>query len=176
MNLAIGQGYVLATPIQLANSYATFVNRGQHHQPNIALRVLIPAGDPNDPLAVVKSFEPRVDHTLEIPDDVYQPVHEGLLGVASSREGTAYDAFRGFDLKSFPIFAKTGTAQVEGKADNALFVACGPDPSYQICVSAVLEQAGFGGEAAAPIVRRVLEPVAGQTTSDWKPGVVQGRD
>jgi len=176
VNLAIGQGYVLATPIQLANSYATFVNRGQHHEPNIALRVLIPAGDPNDPLAVVKSFEPRVDHTIEIPDDVYQPVHEGLLGVASSREGTAYDAFRGFDLKSFPIFAKTGTAQVQGKADNALFVACGPDPSYQICVTAVLEQAGFGGEAAAPIVRRVLEPVAGQGNSDWKPGVVQGRD
>ncbi len=176
VNLAIGQGYVLATPLQLANAYATFVNHGQHHQPNIALRVLIPAGDPTDPRSVVKSFEPRVDHTVDLPDNVFEPVHEGLIGVASSREGTAYDAFRGFDLKSFPVFSKTGTAQVQGKADNALFVACGPDPAYRICVSAVLEQAGFGGEAAAPVVRRVLEPLAGQAQSDWKPGVVRGND
>jgi penicillin-binding protein 2 len=176
VNLSIGQGYVLSTPIQLVNGYATFVNKGRHHQPNVALRVLIPAGDPADPAAVVKVFEPRVDHTLEMPDTIYEPVHDGMLGVASSREGTAYDAFRSFDLDEFPIFSKTGTAQVNGKADNALFAACGPDPEYRICAAAVLEQAGFGGEAAAPVVRRVLEPVAGQLGEDWQPGIVRGSD
>lgn len=162
VNLAIGQGEVLLTPIQLANTYATFANRGAVHEPNIAVRVLKPGGDPGSPGDVLRVFEPRVARQLDMSASWWDAMNAGFYGVPTS--GTATSAFGGWDHGLWPVAGKTGTAEVTGKADTALFVGyggpAGEAPSYVISV--VLEESGFGGEAAAPVARWVLEPISGQ--------------
>ncbi len=163
INMSIGQGDVLVTPLQLANAYATFANHGTLHAPNIAVRVLRSGGDPEDPADVVEELRPRILRQLEIPDaTIWQPMYQGFLGVTSRDGGTVEASFTGWDHISWPIAGKTGTAEVEGKADTSVFVGFGPgtDPGY--VVSVVLEESGFGAEAAAPVARWILEPLAGQ--------------
>jgi penicillin-binding protein 2 len=161
MNLAIGQGEVLVTPFQLANAYATFANRGTVHAPNIAARVLKPGGNPASPADVIREFEPRVVRQLDMPPQIWDPMHAGFIGATTT--GTATAAFTGWDHNAWWVAGKTGTAQVTGKADYALFAGyTGPvGGESRYAVSVVLEEAGFGGEVAAPVARWILEPLAG---------------
>lgn len=92
-------------------------------------------------------------------------MQEGLIGAINSNSGTAGAAFKGFDLVAYPIAGKTGTAQVNGKADSALFAGYGPVGNASLSVSVVLEQAGFGGAVAAPVARRVFATAAGQDSA-----------
>jgi penicillin-binding protein 2 len=87
---------------------------------------------------------------------------QGLLEVTSSGEGTAAEAFSGFDHGGFPVAGKTGTAQVAG-ADNALFAAFGPvrpgqTPEYAMVVVMEAVEA-FGGTVAAPVARGFFDGV-----------------
>ena len=74
--------------------------------------------------------------------------------------GTAFNTFEGFPQATFPVAGKTGTAQVTGKADTSLFAAFAPSTAPRFAVVAILPEAGNGGDAAAPVVRRILEPLA----------------
>ncbi len=168
INLAIGQGDVLITPVQLANVYATVANGGRLHQPNIAVKVVTAGGD------LVREFGPRVLRDLELPPGTLDPIVDGLLGVPrrGGVTGTAWLAFEGsgFPLARWPVAGKTGTAEVDGRADTSLFAAWGPndhrvlgidvpgDP--EIALAVVLEEAGFGSTAAAPVAAAILEPLA----------------
>jgi len=172
INLSIGQGGMLVTPLQLANAYATIANGGRLHQPNVATKITTPSGD------VVREFAPRVLRDLALPDSIRQPIVEGLLGVPRRGvpRGTAWRAFNdgsfgvAFPLSNWPVAGKTGTAQKAGEADTALFVAFGPNDNPAIGVEqgfvpsiamvAVLEESGFGGSVAAPVVARTLNAVA----------------
>src|SRR5690606_31050286 len=82
-------------------------------------------------------------------------------GVTTQPGGTATTTFQGFPNDTYPVAGKTGTAEVDNKADTALFAAFGPahDPRYQ--VSIVLEESGFGGTAAAPVARALFDVFAG---------------
>ena len=68
-----------------------------------------------------------------------------------------------------PLAGKTGTAQVNGKADTSLFASFGPVGAPQYAIVAVLEQSGFGADAAAPVVRHVWETVTGQSQTQVAP-------
>jgi penicillin-binding protein 2 len=81
--------------------------------------------------------------------------------VVSDPDGTAFGAFAGFPLNRFPVAGKTGTAEVFGKQDTALFSAFAPADNPQYVVTVVMEESGFGAAAAAPVARRVLEGLAG---------------
>lgn len=177
VNLAIGQGDVLVTPLQLANAYATFASQGVLHRPTIVLRVLKPGADAGDPAldtcdvtaptcAVVRRIDPVEAGHVDLPSNVYDPIHQGLGGVTTDRGGTATHTFEGFDQRTWPIEAKTGTAQVNGKADNSLFVAFGPANDPQYVAAAVLEESGFGADAAGPVVRGIFEQVSGQAQAE----------
>jgi len=170
--LSIGQSDLLVTPLQLVNAYATLANGGRLHQPNVATKITTPAG------GIVRRFSPRVLRDLEIPDSVRQPIIDGLLGVPrrDNPRGTAWRSFNdasfgvAFPLNAWPVAGKTGTAQKKGKADTALFVAFGPNDNPaiglnaglepSIAMVAVLEESGFGGSVAAPVVARTLDAVA----------------
>jgi len=155
VNMAVGQGDVLVTPLQLANGYATLANGGTRYVPLIALRTLdARSGE------TTHSFEPEVGDTVDLPGDIRQAIVDGLSGVPHPG-GTAASAFSGFPLDTWPVAGKTGTAQVDGKADTALFSAFGPvaDPRYQVTV--VLEESGFGGTAAAPVARSLFDVLSG---------------
>jgi penicillin-binding protein 2 len=76
--------------------------------------------------------------------------------------GTATRVFQGWNQAAWPVAGKTGTAQVQDKADTSVFVAFGPDNGHvQYTVAVVLEQSGFGADAAAPVARWILEPLSG---------------
>ncbi len=157
---AIGQGDVLVTPLQLANAYSTFVNGGTRHEPQVAWRILEPGGDPADPDTVIEVIQPEVTAELDIPPNIWQPMARGFNGVPVN--GTAAGAFAGWDHSAWGVAGKTGTAEVDGKADTAVFVAWGPTDDPQFAVAVFLEESGFGADAAAPVARWILEPISGQ--------------
>ena len=185
INLAIGQGTLLTTPLQMANTYAVLANGGKVYQPNIASRIVDRGGD------VMEEFGPRLVSEVSIPSYVSEPLLDGLNGVtaynlpSSSDDktpmiGTAYRAFNrsdgsgvSFPLADWPVAGKTGTAERQGKADSAWFIGFGPASwpargfvhTPEIVVAMVLEEAGFGGSIAAPAVARVLLAIADDTVS-----------
>jgi len=167
VNMSIGQGDVLATPLQLANAYSTFANGGTRYEPVVAIKVTRPK-DPTLPPAqegnyeVVREIEPTVAGKVEFQPDHYGKIFDGLVGVTQSPGGTAYQSWQATPT-AWPMAGKTGTAQVNKKADTALFVGWGPavpmqPPQYTISV--VIPEAGFGGTVAAPLAIRILEPVS----------------
>ncbi len=153
--LAIGQGVLGATPLQLANGYAAFANGGKLYAPKMVDRIENPVTG-----EVVQDFADRVLNQVYLPRSIRQPILEGLLGVTAELEGTAHSAFFGFPHEQWPVAGKTGTAEVVGQADNSLFAAFGPNPNPEYVVVAIMEESGFGASVAAPAVRRVLEPIA----------------
>ncbi|MCY4037207.1 MAG: penicillin-binding protein 2 [bacterium] len=156
--LAIGQGLLGATPLQLANGYAAFANGGTVYSPKMVEQVVNPVTG-----EVVQVFGDRVLNQVYLPGSIRSPILEGLLGVTAELEGTAHSAFAGFPHEDWAVAGKTGTAEVEGQADNSLFVAFGPNPDPRYVVAAIMEESGFGASVAAPAVRRVLEPIAADT-------------
>ena len=163
VNAAIGQGLTVVTPLQLTNAYATFANGGTVYAPNLVREV-------RDQVTgeVVKTYGPRTINTVEIPDNVRQPILQGLIGVTAQdgeHRGTAYAAFHDpangvdFDLRAWPVAGKTGTAEVKGKADSALFAAFAPAHDPQYAMTVVLEESGFGGANAATVVARVFDAI-----------------
>ncbi|MDP1819758.1 MAG: penicillin-binding protein 2 [Acidimicrobiales bacterium] len=156
VNMAIGQGEVLVTPLQLASAYATLANGGTRWVPQVVREV-------RDGVTreVKRTIEPKKAGTVEMAPDWRQAMIDGLVGVTTEEGGTALGAFRGFPSDAFPVAAKTGTAQVNNKAPTALFAAFGPraDPSF--AVSVLLEESGYGGATAAPVARRLFDVLSG---------------
>jgi penicillin-binding protein 2 len=143
INMAIGQGDVLVTPLQLANAYATFANGGTLFQPKLSVE------DPTKELG-----------NVGLSPAQRQPILDGLKGVISNDKGTAYGAFLGYPDGQFPVAGKTGTAQVHGKQDTAVFAAFAPADAPQYAIAVVMEESGFGGSAAAPVARRIFQSIA----------------
>lgn len=102
-------------------------------------------------------FEPRVVATEPLDADAAGAIVDGLLAVPVT--GTAAQAFSGFDHERFPLAAKTGTAEVNDKADNALFAGFGPWPNPEYAFAIIIEEGGFGGVAAAPVARAFFDAV-----------------
>ncbi|TMK88407.1 MAG: hypothetical protein E6G57_07125, partial [Actinobacteria bacterium] len=158
VNLAIGQGEMVVTPLQLVNAYATFANGGTVWAPRVGESVQDQVG------TKLRDIPPQSVRKLDIPPEVRDPIMQGLQGVTTDPRGTAAGAFAGFPFSTFPAAGKTGTAQAGNKQDTSLFVAFGPTFDPQYAVGVVMEEAGFGASAAAPVARRILESLAGKPT------------
>jgi penicillin-binding protein 2 len=159
---AVGQGDVVATPLQLANAYAAFANGGTLWQPHIEQKVVNADG------TTYSTVARKAIRRLNLDPTVTATIMAGLQGAVAQSKGTANPAFQGFPLNEFPIAGKTGTAQVNGAGDTSLFAAIFSAKGKQYVAVAVVEQAGFGAQTAAPIVRRVIEAMNG-----LQPGPVQ---
>jgi penicillin-binding protein 2 len=153
MNTAIGQGDVLVTPLQLANGYATFANGGTLYAPQLVLQVA-----KYDSSTVLWVTKPKPVRTIPMQPDWRDAILQGLEGVTTS--GTAASTFNGFPQDRFQVAGKTGTAEVKGKASTSLFAAFAPASAPTVVAAAILPEAGEGGKAAAPLIRRILEPLA----------------
>jgi penicillin-binding protein 2 len=158
VNMAIGQGETVVTPLQLAVSYATFANGGTVWEPRLGARVLEQDG------TVVRDIPAVSRRKVDLPPHIRNPIMAGLRGAITDPNGTAHGAFFGFG--AFPVAGKTGTAQVFGKQDTAIFAGFAPanDPQYTIAV--VMEESGFGGSVAAPVARRIFAGLAGDPVGD----------
>jgi penicillin-binding protein 2 len=162
-SLAVGQGDVLVTPLQLANGYAAFANGGTLYQPRLATEVTeSSAGLPQGQLgAQVTPIGPMVKRQTQLDPGARAAIEEGLRGVV--REGgTAAGAFSDYPEGGMEVIGKTGTAERRPKQDTSWFAAVtnpdNPDPAaQQYVIVAMVEQGGFGANVAAPIVRRVID-------------------
>ncbi len=151
LEMAFGQGETIITPLEQAVAYSTFANGGTRYAPEVAAGIVSPSG------RVVKRFAPTVMGHVSLPPDVYQPILAGLEGVVDDSNGTGYLAFQGFPKSTFPLAGKTGTASVTGEEPTSWFVAFGPVPDPKYVVVAVIDQGGYGADAAAPVVRKVFD-------------------
>lgn len=139
VNLAIGQGDLLVTPVQLAVAYAALANGGPRPVPHVTGGAAVP------PVGAGLA----ADHG--------EAVRAGLRAAVGSPEGTAAAAFAGFPPSRAEVMGKTGTAERAGYSDTSLFAAVARSGDRCVSVVAVVEEAGFGSAVAAPIVRRVME-------------------
>ncbi|MFI5041326.1 MAG: penicillin-binding protein 2 [Acidimicrobiales bacterium] len=155
VNLAVGQGELVVTPLQLANAYAAFANGGTLYQPQVAVDI----EHLGTPISIIG---PRVIRQVPLDLTDREAMLSGFKGVVSSANGTAHGAFTGYSGAS--IAGKTGTAQVLNKEPTSVFVAWAPADNPQYVVAVVEEQAGYGASAAAPVARRILEGLYGQAT------------
>ena len=154
IEMAFGQGSTAITPIALANAYATFANGGTRYQPEIAAAVVSSAGK------LVQLYGPKVSGHVALPPSVRDPILQGLIGVVNDPRGTAYGTFHtyaNFDLNSFVIAGKTGTASVPHKEPNSWFVGFGPVGAPRYVVLCVIGQGGYGANAAAPVVAQAFD-------------------
>jgi penicillin-binding protein 2 len=165
INMSIGQGDLLVTPLQLATSYSALVNGGTLYRPQVALRVQRPDG------TVVRHFPPRPAGRVPFKRSVLEPISDSLRGVAIS--GTAASAFVGFPHASVPIASKTGTAEVAGKQPHSWFAAMVPAENPRYVVVAMVEEGGHGSQVAAPIVRQIIEGLYGLDSEGIHIGVAQ---
>ncbi len=155
-SVAIGQGYNLTTPLQLARMAATLANGGIVYQPQLVEKVESPAGE------VLHQFKPIIVGRLDANPANLALVRKALAAVV--RQGTGHRA----DLPNVEVAGKTGTAQVvslekekSGKEvrrfqNHAWFVAYAPADNPQLAVAVIVEHGGQGGEVAAPLAKRVL--------------------
>ncbi len=150
IEMAFGQGTTAVSPIEMADAYATFANGGTLYQPEVAAAVINPHGD------VVVRYAPHILGHVNLPQSVRDPILEGLTGVVSNPKGTAYDPFHSvinFSLANFPIAGKTGTASnAPGLEPNSWFVGFGPTTHPEYVVLCVIDEGGYGADAAAPVV------------------------
>lgn len=154
VQMAFGQGGTVITPIEQAVAYSTFANGGTRYAPQVAAALVSPNGQ------VFKRFAPQVTGHVTLSPSTYQALMTGFSGVVQSANGTAYGAFQGFD---FPggLAGKTGTADAApGKEPTAWFVGFGPTANPQYVVVCVIDQAGYGAAASAPVVRTIFNYLA----------------
>jgi penicillin-binding protein 2 len=161
--ISIGQGYNLVTPLQLANAYAALANGGALYRPHLVKQVESPEGK------IVASFSPEKTGELPVNRQNIDLINKALWGVVNEPGGT------GAILKrpQQDVCGKTGTAQVvslqrdaSGRKidvstaetkDHALFVCFAPYANPEIVIAVVLENAGHGGSAAAPVAKKILD-------------------
>jgi penicillin-binding protein 2 len=147
VNLAVGQGDLQATPLQMAVAYSTIANDGRVVTPHLGLEVDDAAG------RALQTIEPGASHRVSVAARNRQAILDGLRLAASAPGGTSADVFAGFGR---PVYGKTGTAERPGHADQSWYVCYSPDPRRPIVVAVTVEEGGFGAEAAAPAARLIL--------------------
>ncbi len=168
VNMSIGQGDVLTTPLQIASSYQAIANDGVLLRPMVGRELRSPDGE------LVRTLEPEVLGTLGLSDAELASIRVGLERTVMEPGGTAVGAFSGFPLQTVPVAGKTGTAERKPRVPYAWFAAYAPagDPRYVVVVS--IEEGGGGSQTAAPIARRILEHLFDVRRPVEDPGFVPG--
>jgi penicillin-binding protein 2 len=175
ISIGIGQGYNSYTPLQLASAVATLANDGVMFRPHIVNTI------EDIHTRERAAIEPTPLGALDLKPEHIAIVKEAMVGV--NKEGTGAGAFAGAEYVSA---GKTGTAQVVGikqgekyvesrvqerHRDHSLFVVYAPAENPKIALAVIVENAGFGSRAAAPIARTVLDfHLLGKQPAPIKPG------
>jgi penicillin-binding protein 2 len=148
VNLAIGQGYLLATPLQMANAYSALANNGLRRSPVLVQKIVNQQGQ------VVKSFEPQVLGHLPDSPATLAAIKAGMLGTTSTPLGTAYYAFKSY---THPMEAKTGSAENQSVLAHAWFVGYAPPDNPQYLILVMVEGRGESMQIASPMADQLME-------------------
>ena len=182
VNSSIGQGYTLATPLQLATATMLMANRGQWHQP-----VMLKSKGLDQPDIRPTTYLPDIHLQREedwdfIRDAMVSVVHKGNGGYRNN--GTAYSYIGMKDAPPYRMAGKSGTAQVVAMArdfdkktaevpelerDHALFIAFAPADDPKIAIAVFIENGKSGSGLAGPIARQVIDAWLLQEDGQFKP-------
>lgn len=168
INMSIGQGDMLTTPLQLASAYGAVVNGGMVWAPRVMDRVVDSSGQ------IVTVSDPKESRMLSVSREDLELIRADLAAVISG--GTAAKVFKGWPQATIPVGGKTGTAEVVGKKDYSLFVGVGPLDSPRWVVAVVIEEGGHGSESATPVARRIMDSLAKLPMQDITEGSGGGGD
>jgi len=147
VNLAIGQSYLLSSPLQIANMLAAVGNGGTLYRPQLVRRIV-------EPIGPEQVNQPEVLARLPVSPEHLAVIRKGLEDVVSGVRGTAREAFEGM---AFTAAGKTGTAETGQEEPHAWFAGYAPADAPQVAVAVLLEHAGEGSKKAAPLFRQVVE-------------------
>jgi penicillin-binding protein 2 len=177
---SFGQVYDIITPISLLRTIAAVGLGGRMYIPHL-LKEVRPIGTPGTPdYKAVAGFQPLDParpnpKVIPIPEDIHHTVVEGMWGVVNNG-GTG----AGIKMVGFDIAGKTGTAQVVGlgkdtgkNKDHSWFVSYAPAYKPEVAMVALIENSGFGGQHAAPAIRKVYDTYYRKTRHAEPPGAVQ---
>jgi penicillin-binding protein 2 len=145
---AIGQGFNLATPMQMAVVTSIVANGGHRYRPYLVSKMISPIDG-----QVLRTFEPEELGTIPMSPSTLNAIRTGLRDVVTP-SGTAGYIFEGFPV---PIAGKTSTAENPHGDDHGWFVAYGPYDNPTIAIAVIVEQGGYGSDSAAPIARKIME-------------------
>ena len=155
----IGQGYMLATPMQLAYATSIIANRGFAFKPHILKQINLKDSD-----EVLKTESEKINHVMNIDDKYWDIVFDGMNAVVNEQRGTAYGVFP----ENSDIAGKTGTSQVfsmdkrsgddvpEELRDHGLFIGFAPIKNPEIVIAVLVENGGGGRVAAAPVAEKMF--------------------
>lgn len=158
-NMAIGQGFILVTPLQMVNVYAAIANGGTLYRPHLVKEILDADGN------VVKEIEPEVIGKLDLDPEFLGYVRAGLRAVIDWDTGTAHDTF---DVPGIDASGKTGTAEFcdnypacldrDGrvKTSHAWFASYAPTNNPEIVTIAFVYGGGEGSQVAVPVTNKIL--------------------
>ena len=147
VNLSIGQGEILATPLQMAVFIGAIGYNGMMFTPHVGMEI-------HDPITrkTTQLWEPK-GRKLPLSDTTLAILHDALIDVTEDPHGTGIEA----RIDGVVVAGKTGTAENPHGEDHAWFVGYAPAESPVIAVCAMVERGGHGGSQAAPIVREVIK-------------------
>jgi penicillin-binding protein 2 len=165
INMSIGQGDTLVTPLQLATAYSAIANGGTVWAPHVAMAIRRPDGH------VVRRIRPRRRGRLPFSQSDLAFVRQALANVPVS--GTAAVAFQGFPFSQVPVAGKTGTAEVSPHQPYSWFAAMAPANNPRYVIACIVEQGGHGSTTAAPVVRSILEGLLHLPKTPFSLGSIQ---
>ena len=147
VSLAIGQGDLQATPLQMAVAYSAIANGGRIVRPQLGREVQDGQGVP------VQDLQRSARRTVDIRPGNRAAIMEGLRRAATGPNGTSTGVFKGF---GGDVYGKTGTVQRDGQEDQSWYAAYANQQDRPIVVVTTIEKGGFGSETAAPAACRIL--------------------
>jgi penicillin-binding protein 2 len=160
VQLSIGQGDLLVTPLQMTRAYAMIANGGKLVEPHLVKAVEEPTNE-GEAAIVIRPYTPKPAREIGIDEYALRTVQEGLYDATHATYGTSQSVFGAFPVA---IAGKTGTAEkfvrlpgYAGLQDQSWWCGYGPYERPEIAVCALIENGGHGGEAAAPVALKVFE-------------------
>ncbi|MGL4780457.1 MAG: penicillin-binding protein 2 [Bacteroidales bacterium] len=153
ISISIGQGEVLATPLQICNLSATIANRGYFYTPHVVKKI---GGEAQDSTYTNRRY-------TMVDSKHYDPIVEGMyLAVNSDYGGTA----RIGRMRDIELCGKTGTAQNPHGKDHSIFMGFAPKDNPKIAIAVYIENAGFGATYAVPIASLMVEKYLNDSISN----------
>ncbi|MBI1882072.1 MAG: penicillin-binding protein 2 [Chloroflexi bacterium] len=147
VNTAIGQGYMLSTPLQITRLLAAVGNGGHLLRPRVVDKIVGVDG-------TAQLFEAEIAGTLPLSPESLSLIQHSLEAVVSGAQGTARFAFNNI---TYTVAGKTGTAESGQKKPHAWFAGYAPADEPRVAITVILEYAGEGSKEAAPLFRQVVE-------------------
>lgn len=144
--MSIGQGFLLVTPLQMANLIAAVSNGGTLFRPHIVKRIETPEGK------IIKEFCPEKIGELNLPADALAVIQQGLWAAVNETGGTA----RGASVPGIEVAGKTSTAQNPSGEAHGWFIAFAPFENPRLALAILIEHGKSGAASAAPIAREII--------------------